>query len=143
MAAQAAVDGAAPVVVSRAAAEAGVAAEEALAGHEAAAALAAVVSAVAVGVRRGVAGAVFRGAAAAGAVAAAGFNQLHPSRSSPVLEMGAGSVSLRGTVFRRASISLIFLSGAKTSGRGCHGDLDWLHRRYLEWLWVFCCCISW
>jgi hypothetical protein len=80
---------------------------------------------------------VSRGEAVAGAVAAAGSNELHPSRCSPVLEMGgASSVSLRGTLFRRASIRLI-LSGAKTSGRGCHGDLDWLHRRYWKGFGVF------
>lgn len=117
MVVQPAVDVERPAEVSRVA-EAGAAAGAVSAGQEAAVVSAVVASAAAsaaaVGVRRGAAEVVSRGAVVAGeAVVAAGSDPLHSSPHSPTLEVGVGSVSLRGTVLHRACISLVYRAEPK------------------------------
>ena len=145
-----AVDVAGPVVVSRAVVGVAAAGEAASAGQEAA-----VVSAVAVVVRRGVAGVVSPGAAAvsvvvaspgaaAAAVAAAGSKRLQPITESPVSigDWGASFVSLPGTVFRRASISLSI-----ERSHNVRSGMSWgTWTGYIGVFgraWVFCRCILW
>jgi hypothetical protein len=99
-------------VVSRV--EAGVAAEEALVGHEAVSVV--VVSAVAAEAHLGVEGVevVSRGAAEVAAVsvavvaAAAGSKRLHLLQGLPLSDTNAGSVSLRKSRLRRGRTSLRF-----------------------------------